>query len=194
MRVIGVSLGILLVIAGFARAQEDPPTPRVEIGVDYSLFHANLHDDASQITSNGGSGYFVYNLNRVLGAVADLGGYHNGSIHGPLNGDTTFTYLFGPRFNWRHWRRADPYVQFLFGGARASSSVVVGETTASASHNGFAMAAGGGLDVAITRHLAITPIQVEYLTSQDASFAANRNSFQNGLRYSAGVVLRFGEK
>jgi hypothetical protein len=66
--------------------------------------------------------------------------------------------------------------------------------TGSADHNGFATAAGGGLDVAITPHLAIKPIQVEYLTSQVASFTTNRNSFQNDLRYSAGVVLRFGER
>ena len=194
MRTIGVSLGILWVTAGLASAQEGPPTPRVEIGVNYSLLHANLHDDAHQVTSNGGSGYFVYNMNHVLGVVADFGGYHNGSIHGPLDGDTTFTYLFGPRLNWRHWKRANPYVQFLFGGARISSGAILGQMTGSADHNGFATAAGGGLDVAITPHLAIKPIQVEYLTSQVASFTTNRNSFQNDLRYSAGVVLRFGER
>jgi hypothetical protein len=194
MRAIGVSLGILWVAAGLASAQEGPSTPQVEIGVNYSLLHANLHDDAHQVTGNGGSGYFVYNMNHVLGVVADFGGYHNGGIHGPLDGNTTFTYLFGPRFNWRHWRRANPYAQFLFGGARTSSGAILGQMASSADHNGFATAAGGGVDVAITPHLAFKPIQVEYVMSQVGSFTTSRNSFQNDLRYSAGVVLRLGQK
>lgn len=194
MRAIGVLLGILWVAAGLASAQEDASTPRMEIGVNYSLLHANLHDDAHQVTSNGGSGYFVYNVSHLLGVVADFGAYHNGSVHGSLGSDTTLTYLFGPRFNWRRWKRVNPYAQFLFGGARISSDAILGQTASSADHNGFATAAGGGIDVPLTRHLAFKPIQVEYVMSQVASFTNNRNSFQNDLRYSAGVVLRFGEK
>ncbi len=46
----------------------------------------------------------------MIGVVADLGGYDGGPER------RTFTYLFGPRLNFRT-SRITPYVQFLFGGA-----------------------------------------------------------------------------
>jgi hypothetical protein len=60
---------------------------------------------------------------------------------------------------------------------------------ASTTRNGFATVAGGGIDITVTNHIAVKPIQLEYITARPSS-----NSFQNNLRYSAGVVFRFGEK
>ena len=60
--------------------------------------------------------------------------------------------------------------------------------------NNFASAFGGGLDIAVTNHIAFKPIQVEWLTTQISNSAANVNYVQNNLRYSAGVVFRFGAK
>lgn len=96
----------------------------------------------------------------------------------------TFTYLFGPRFNWRK-SRVVPYAQFLFGGSETGLNGSLASTT----RNGFATAAGGGIDIAVTKRVAVKPIQLEYITARPSS-----NSFQNNLRYSAGVVFRFGEK
>ena len=49
--------------------------------------------------------------------MGDFGGYANTRTG---IDDKALTYLFGPRFNWRH-SRFNPYVQFLFGGAYAWS-------------------------------------------------------------------------
>jgi opacity protein-like surface antigen len=191
----GLLFGLFVMITGVASAQEQAATPVVEVGLDYSLVHTTSAPGGSQITSNGGSGYAVYNLNRFIGLVADFGAYHNGSVHGSFDSDTTFTYLFGPRFSLRRWSRITPYTQFLFGGARTSADFVnPGGTAFSSDENSFALAAGGGVDVALTHHIAIKPIQVEYLMTQASNFAGNRGDVQNGFRYSAGVVLRFGEK
>ena len=103
----------------------------------------------------------------------------------------TFSYMFGPRLNWR-MSRIVPYAQFLFGGAYEWG--VVNATGISTTQNGFAMAAGGGIDVNITQHIAVKPIQVEYFMTQLPQLASNLNSVQNNLRYSAGVVFRFGSK
>jgi len=171
---------------------EEGSTPKLEVGLNYSVVHATSRDDTRQLNSNGGSGYLVYNLNHTLGLVADLGGYRNGTVHGPFSDSTTFTYLFGPRFNWRR-SRVTPYVQFLFGGARLPGDTTM-DALASSDRNGFAMATGGGIDIAVTNHITIKPIQIEYVMTQIPSFAIDRNAAQNGLRYSAGVVFRFGEK
>jgi opacity protein-like surface antigen len=95
----------------------------------------------------------------------------------------------GPRFNWRH-SRFTPYVQALVGGERFSSGFNPASTDQRllASQDNFAAALGGGLDIAATNHVAIK------LTTQISNSAANVNYVQNNLRYSAGVVFRFGSK
>jgi hypothetical protein len=177
--------GVLLLSATFVKAQETS-TPAYEVGVNYSFVHRNSEQGLNHFNQNGGSGYFEYNLNRNVGLVADLGGYTNGN-----DARQTFSYMFGPRFNWR-MSRVVPYVQFLFGGADEWGFIAANGT--STTQNGFAMAAGGGVDVKITQHIAVKPLQVEYFMTQLPQLATNLNSAQNNLRYSAGVVFRFGAK
>src|SRR5437016_2068110 len=93
-----VFLSAMLVISGIAHAQETAPTPRVEVGFNYGLTRVNQGGTAADFTQNGGSGYVEYNFNKVVGLVADLGGYHNGNISNFQIDNTAFTYLFGPRF------------------------------------------------------------------------------------------------
>jgi len=181
----------ILAIFGFdgAATAQEVYTPKYEVGVNYSWLHVNSANYDYQRTGNGGSGYFEYNLNKTLGLVADFGGYANTRTG---IDEKLLTYMFGPRFNWRH-SRLNPYVQFLFGGGYAWS----GPT--STTQNAFATAAGGGLDYSLTKRIAIKPIQVEYVMTQFDSArlgGATRGfgSHQNDVRYSAGVVFRFGEK
>ncbi len=79
--------------------------------MNYSWLHVNSANQDLQRTGNGGSGSFAYNINNLVGLVADFGGYANTRIN-----DRLLTYMFGPRFSWRH-ARLTPYTQFLFGGA-----------------------------------------------------------------------------
>jgi len=60
------------------------------------------------------------------------------------------------------------------------------------------MAFGGGLDLGLTKHIALRLAQVDYVRSQLSSFDAlstglfgNLGGHQNDLRYSAGIVFRF---
>jgi hypothetical protein len=177
--------GVLVLSATFVNAQETS-TPAVEVGVNYSFIHRNSEQGRNSYGENGGSGYFEYNLNRTIGLVGDLGGYDSGNV-----GRQTFSYMFGPRLNWR-MSRVVPYAQFLFGGGYEWG--VVNSTGISTTQNGFAMAAGGGVDVNITQHIAVKPIQVEYFMTQLPQLATNLNSAQNNLRYSAGLVFRFGAR
>ncbi len=174
----------LLLSGVFAFAQEN--TTPVEVGANFSFLRYNSAQGLREFTEVGGSGYVEYNLNRVVGLVADLGGYNNGT-----NSFKTFSYLFGPRFNMRRSRLV-PYVQFLFGGTYAWAHSTAAGPIVPATQNGFATAAGGGLDIALSRHFALKPIQLEYVMSQLPRFGTNSNSIQNNLRYSAGVVLRLG--
>ena len=169
---------------GPAAFGQETSTPKYEVGLNYSWLHVNAASYDYQRTGNGGSGYFEYNLNSAVGLVGDFGGYANSRAG--IN-DRLLTYMFGPRFNWRH-SRLTPYAQFLFGGAYLWNN-----PNYSTTQNAFATAAGGGVDYRLTDHIAIKPIQVEYVMTQINS-APGFGSHQNDLRYSAGVVFRLGSK
>lgn len=180
-----VGTSILAGFLGFgavANAQE-VSTPAVEIGANYSWFHVNSANNDYHRTGNGGSGYVEYNINRWVGLVADIGAYANTRID-----DKAMTYLFGPRFNWRH-SRLTPYVQTLFGGAYAWTNP---KGLPSSTQNAFAAAVGGGLDYQLTNRIAVKPVQVEYVRTQLNS-ALGFGSHQNDVRVSTGVVLRIGQ-
>jgi hypothetical protein len=174
-----------LLVSGVTATAQQTSTSRFEAGVNYSWLHVNSANFDLQRTGNGGSGYFEYNLNKIVGMVADFGGYAN--TRAGID-DTVTTYLAGPRFNWRH-SRLNPYVQFLFGAAHVSNS----PGGVASSQNAFATAAGGGLDYNWSRHISIKPIQVEYVTTQIGS-PDGAPSHQNDARYSAGFVFKFGER
>jgi len=175
-------IAIALGLGTTASAQDETSTPKYEIGLNYSWLHVNSSKNDSQRTGNGGSGYFEYNLNRSWGLVGDVGGYAN-----TRKSDRLMTYMFGPRYNWRH-SRLTPYAQALFGGAHLWNGPSYSRT-----QNGFAMAVGGGLDYLLTNHIAIKPAQVEYVLTRLDS-ANGFGGHQNDIRYSAGVVFRLGSK
>jgi hypothetical protein len=183
MKACKLILGAALISGAVLSAQE-VVVPKFEVGVNYSWLHVNSANYDLQRTANGGSGYVAYNINKTVGLVADFGGYANTRID-----DRLLSYMFGPRFNWRH-SRLNPYVQFLFGGAYVWNTPVNGS---SFTQNAFATAAGGGLDYNWTKLISVKPIQVEYVMTQiDATNGFG--SHQNDVRYSAGVVFKLGEK
>jgi hypothetical protein len=189
MKTCKLVLGALLLSALAASAQE-VAVPKVEVGLNYSWLHVNSANFDFQRTGNGGSGYVEYNVTRVFGLVADFGGYAN--TRTGIN-DKALTYLFGPRFNLRRSERWTPYMQFLFGGAHAWS----GPTDRQQTQDAFATAAGGGLDVNLNKHISIKPIQIEYVMTQfdSARLGGSTSGFgshQNDIRYSGGVVFKFG--
>src|SRR6266852_6671821 len=177
MKAVQFVLAAVLASGAVLSAQEG--TPRYEVGLNYSWLHVNSANEDRQRTGNGGSGSFAYNINNVVGLVADFGGYANTRIN-----DRLLTYMFGPRFSWRH-SRLTPYVQFLFGGGYVWNSPTGVFTT----QNAFATAAGGGLDYNLTKRIAIKPIQVEYVMTQIDS-ARGFGSHQNDVRCSGGIVFR----
>ena len=87
--------GVLLMSSVVVNAQETAPTPQFEVGFNYGFTRVNPGGTVADFTQNGGSGYVEYNVNRVVGLVADLGGYHNGDINNVQIDNTAFTYLFG---------------------------------------------------------------------------------------------------
>lgn len=193
--------GFLLLLPFSAAAQE---APRAELLGGYSYFRAegggNLHGWNASVSGN---------LNRWFGLVADFGGHYGEAstrivIDQP--GFPTFsaeveadarihTFLAGPRFSYRQTETLTPFAHVLFGAARAQAEGSVslsGVDTITVdfdeSDTAFALAVGGGLDVKLSRRVALRLVQADYVMTRFNS------DTQNNARLSVGLVFRFGEE
>jgi outer membrane immunogenic protein len=174
MRKVIFLAGLILMTTAASRAQD---TPAAEVSASYSYLRFGLSNGVNQ---NGASVSVAGNFNHWLGLAADVGGYHKSQGGVTFN---TYTYMGGPRFSYRKSGRVVPFAQVLFGGARGSLNAF----GASGSSNGFAYSAGGGVDLGLTRHLALRP-QLDYIGMR---FSCNT---VNTVRGSIGIVFRFGNR
>jgi hypothetical protein len=204
----------VLVSAANAPAQN---VPRFEVFGDYSLVAS--HPVVSGATSsffNGGGGGAQVNFGRYVAFKADLQGYGsalwsgtwtNGltpTPHGVTASGLTYTseaklfsYVFGPAFTYR----ADKFTVFaecLAGASNTTGFLDLQKAVASNSgalpgggtQHPFTMALGGGLDLNVHRHLAIRLAQLDYLMIRHTNPLTSND--QNNLRFSSGIVVRFG--
>jgi outer membrane immunogenic protein len=163
---------LVLLAAASSRAQD---TPSAEVSASYSYLRLGVSNGINQ---NGGSVSIAGNVNRWLGIAGDFGAYHAAPFGVTVN---TYTYLGGPRFSYRKSSRVTPFAQILLGGARSTLSAF----GSSGSTNGFAYSVGGGVDLGVTRHIALRP-QLDYIGMQLGG------GHVNTVRGSFGIVLRFG--
>lgn len=146
------------------KAQEQTSKFEAYGGYYYVRFNVNANvpgiAHSAIYNGNGGGGQLEYNANNWLGVVGDLGGYGaTSTVNGALVGGA-FTYLFGPRVNFRHGK-VTPFAQTLVGGIRTTDGI--GQ---SRPENNFAMTAGGGIDFRVSKHVSVRPIQAEYFMTK----------------------------
>lgn len=145
---------------------------KVDLFAGYSFLHTNPGSGLAGADAHGWEGAAVWNWKSWLGVKADFDGHYccDASLH---------NFLFGPQITLHHGKLS-PFVHGLFGLSHGSAGGV--------SDSAFAFALGGGLDVKATDRIAIRIGQVDYLGTRFA------DSTQNNLRFSAGLVFRFGKK
>jgi opacity protein-like surface antigen len=180
MRKLLIVCGLLSMAAASANAQEGRG---FEVSGNYQFVRINPGNGASGINCQGGSGSFGAYLTERVGVIGDVGGC---KVTGLPSGITSheINYLFGPRVYFpTRGGRVFPYVQTLFGGEQFSAGATgLGSSSSSA----FAMTAGGGADITLTKHVSFRAIQVEYLYTHFGGAS------QNNLRIQSGLVWRFG--
>jgi opacity protein-like surface antigen len=222
MRKIIAAIAALPLFAMVASAT-DVPTAEAFLGYSFVRFNPNSNFIPS-FNANGGGGQFVYNVNKWIGGVLDVGAVTKGGLSGLGIDATVVNFVAGPRFTYYNHTRFKPFVQALFGGAYSTASapillvnganggavlppgavilppgvpVIPGipiSARLNASHTGFAMFAGGGLDIMVTKHMAVRPIGADYYLTRMPSFFTGGQSNRNNFRYSAGVNFMFGAK
>jgi hypothetical protein len=164
-------------------------TPKYELAGMYSYINFNPGNSFPNFNNNGGTGSFTYNVNPYLGLTAEAGFYSFERRVVPAVGKTEGgfqTFMAGPRLNLRRDHFV-PFAEVLFGALRAS-----GQVTGTDRYNSFALAAGGGVDIVFTKHIAWRFAQLDYLRSYVAGPWVDPNYRQNSFRADTGIVFRWG--
>src|SRR6266852_2346131 len=186
---------------GPAAATEDtrPPgrlVPRYEIAGMFDYINFAPGDPFANFNSLGGSASFTYNASKWLGLTAEVGEHRFKRNIFPLTGNNTpasdslTTYLFGPRLNLRKFDHFVPFAEFLAGGTYGGNQLT--GLSGGQGQNAFAIAAGGGVDVVLTKNLAWRFAQFDYLMTTHSGPALGASGRQNNFRAATGLVLRFG--
>ncbi|HET7214161.1 MAG TPA: hypothetical protein VFL79_11270 [Terriglobia bacterium] len=151
----------------------------------YSPFYLAPTPFGSNFSLNGWQASITEKATDWVGLTQEFGGsYGNKQLQGLDNHFSTFSILSGPRFYYPGLKGVTPFVHALFG--YEQTTVELQGQNLKATGTSYAMAFGGGLDVKVSRGLAIRLLQVDYYRPQVFG------SSQNNLRFSAGIVLRFG--
>lgn len=117
---------------------------------------------------NGFNASVAGNINNTLALVGDFGFAKKEGIKG-------YTFTGGPQLSYR----ADKFRVFghvLVGGVRTYEET------------GFGMILGGGVDFKVAENISIRPVQLDLVEYKLFG------SWDNGIRYSAGIVIGLGSK
>ena len=206
-------IGTVLLFASVAAAT-DVPTAETFLGYSFVRFNPNSQFLPS-FNANGGGGQFAYNFSKWFSGVVDLGAVTKGSLGGLTLDSTVVNFVVGPRVTMHNHSRFTPFVQVLFGGVYATSSTQISLLPAdgallpggivlnpnlpvtarlNSSRTGFAMLAGGGLDIKLSKNISFRPIGADYYLTRLPSLFTGNDSNINNFRYSAGVNFLFGAK
>jgi opacity protein-like surface antigen len=212
MRRLFALAGLLLFTAGAALAQDYPKIETspafmyIRTSTQFAPFVVRGQTVTPQaINCAGGGGTIAYNFSSLIGLAADLGGckiFSNAyGLANTVDGNE-FTYLFGPRITYRSGSRFEPFAEVNFGGMRISltcnsSALTCVNATGGNTYtkNAFALTAGGGFQVKLSKKFSLRLVQAEYLYTRFGNNCAlavcSNNNSQNSFRLKSGIVINW---
>jgi hypothetical protein len=188
---------------------------RFEIFGDYSYLHFSPTIAGVQSRSfHGGGGGVALNV-WIFQFKADFQTYASTTFTKVVNTSTVLpggglvppgtysgsgnmtTYLFGPVLR-IPLPKVKPFGEVLFGGSNTNGytnlqkAIVAGGGTVaiSATQHPFTLAAGGGVDISISKRVSIRPAEFDYVLTRYTNPLTSTNN-QNNFRYVGGVVFKF---
>lgn len=204
-------LGAAMLFGSAAVAQD---YAKIEVPLNYSYVRFNPENSniVSSFSLNGGGGGVAIYLNHWLGIEGDFQGYAslNKTFNFPATANSPcpigctvkssgdlFTYNVGPVMKYRS-EHFEPFVETLFGGAHSNAyhnllkaCQTTCTTTSNPSNNAFDFIIGGGIDIPITKSIAIRPAQFDFILTRFGNAFTRGNNNQSNFRYNGGVVFRF---
>jgi len=208
------SLFVLVSVLLFGTAAFAQDYAKVEIPLQYSFMRFNPENSniVSGFSLNGGGGGATVYFNHMLGITGEFNGYAslNKTFQFPptanspcpigctvkASGDL-FTYNVGPVLKYRS-EHFEPFVETLFGGAHSNTyqnllKACAGTctTTGNPSNNAWDFIIGGGIDIPLSKSIAIRPAQFDFVLTRFGNSFTKGNNNQSNFRYNGGIVFRF---
>jgi len=189
---------------------------RFEIFGDYSYLHFSPTIGGVQTRSfNGGGGGVALNFLAIFQLKADFQGYASTTFTRVVTAPIVLpgggripagtysstgnmgTFLVGPVIR-IPLPLIKPFGEVLFGSSytdayanlEKATNAGGGTVAISPTQHPFTMAAGGGLDISISKRLSIRPAEFDYILTRYTNPLTSTNN-QNNFRYVGGVVLKF---
>jgi hypothetical protein len=173
--------------------------PSIDVGVTYAAERARIAPgNCGCFWLQGGGADVTLTLWKGFGPSASITGAH---ISDYTNGVdiNKISYQGGPRYTRTAWTRAaagsrpGPRLQIfgeaLFGGVHAFDGAFPTSTGLKPAANSFALQAGGGINLFISRRIGVRLLQADYVRTQ---LPNNYSKSQNDLRLAFGVNYHFG--
>lgn len=186
------ALVIALFLAPLAAVAQDENGPKVEIFAGYSWYNPGGNHVLLNYQPGGVNPVFgtyksipggwgeatTFRINKYLGVTADFGGHYSDQLHAS-------TFLFGPQLKLMKGEQFSPFFEALFGLERLAP-----HTTNP--NNAFAIAAGGGLDMNLSKRFGWRVLQGDYMYTTYRDKAVVGTSRLDGARVQSGLLLKFG--
>ncbi|HEV7674396.1 MAG TPA: hypothetical protein VGQ12_07690 [Candidatus Angelobacter sp.] len=174
-------IAMILMIAGSAVAQDNRADVFLGASVTHNgalphSFKGALGALESGANIPGGVAELSVNVNRWFGLASDLNFSHNAT-------QNQFLFMGGPELSGR-FKQSRVFAHALVGGAYEVQKLKGFHLTALADSS-FAYALGGGLDIGVSKRVAIRLPQVDYIYTE--AFHGS----ESNIRAAAGLVLRF---
>lgn len=186
---VAFAMACCLALGAHAQVHHDAAPASLEVTLAYSADRTNgLAGGCGCFWMKGGRVEANGSLPHGFGVVAEVAAEYASNINATNENLGLVTYLFGPRYTLRNRSRIKPFAQFLLGGVHGFDGLFPSAAQPVANPDALAFAGGGGLNLEISRRLAIRAVQADYLQTQLPNGATNR---QDHLRVGAGIVFRF---
>jgi len=192
----------------------DVPRFETYFGFDWIKFNPDVTDIPS-FHADGGSAQFMYNFHKGIGLALDVGAVSKDTFGGFFTNRQAH-FLIGPRYGYHNHTRFTPFVEVLFGAADSSVSVDINNINRvpsvlpsssitvpsdvdvsaklSLSKTSFAMMAGGGLDIRLTKRITYRLFDTDYYLCRPTSLITGEDVNRNNFRVTTGVNFTWGAR
>jgi hypothetical protein len=209
---------VIILVLGTFLFVETPAfaADRFELFGDYSYLHFSPTIGGVQSRSfNGGGGGVALNFLGIFQLKADFQGYASTTftrvVSTPIvlpgggripagtfsSSGNMATFLVGPVIR-IPLPKIKPFGEVLFGSSYTDAYANLdkainaggGSVGVSPTQHPFTMAAGGGVDISISKSISIRPAEFDYVLTRYTNPLTSTNN-QNNYRYLGGIVLKF---
>jgi outer membrane protein OmpA-like peptidoglycan-associated protein len=179
--------------AGWAQ-QSQKPAVTTDLAVTFAVERSQVLPDQCCFWFKGGGADAAVTFWKGFGLAAALNGDHAGNVT-PGVDINKLTYLGGPRYTWTSEasgtsdRRWQLFGQGLFGETHGFDGVYPALPAATSSASAFALQAGGGLNLLLTKHFGLRLLEADYVRTELPNSTTDK---QNDLRLSFGLTYHLG--